>query len=82
MVATLPLIPEDICIGDITSVITNVMLSTPAELAQSSNHSRGAQGRCGGGGVEAEMNETQDSRGRERGGAYGQNSTAATFERP
>ena len=54
----------------------------PQLLNLSSNHLRGAQGRCGGGGVEAEMNENQDSRERERGGAYAQNSTAATFERP
>ena len=36
MVATLPPMPEDICLSDITTVMTNVMLSTAAELAQSS----------------------------------------------
>ena len=58
MVAALPSIPDHICIGDIITDMTNVvMLSTAAKLAQPSNHPRGAQGRCGGHGVEAEINE-------------------------
>ena len=56
-VAALPPIPWEICISDIATVMTNVMLSTAAELAQSFNPPRGAQGRCGRAGVETEINK-------------------------
>ena len=56
MVDALPPIPDGTCISDIVDDMTDVMLSTAAELVPRSKRPRGAQGRCAGPGVEAEMN--------------------------
>ena len=62
MVAVLPPIPDGTCISDIATDIADVMLSTAAELAPHSKRLRGAQGRCAGPGVEAEMNAALQQR--------------------
>ena len=53
MVAALP---PGTCISDIATDMTDVMLSTAAELVPRSKRPRGAQGWCAGPGAEAEMN--------------------------
>ena len=66
MVDALPSIPDGTCISDIATDMTDVMLSTAAELVPRSKRPRGAQGWCAGPGVEAEMNaawqQTEDAR--------------------
>ena len=56
MVNAIPPIPNGTCISDIATGMANVMLSTAAELVPRSKRPRGAQGRCAGPGVEAEIN--------------------------
>ena len=56
MVDVLPPIPDGTCIRDIATDMADVMLSTAAKLVPRSKRPRGAQGWCGGPGVEAEMN--------------------------
>ena len=56
MVDALPPILDGTCIGDNATDMTDVMLSTAAELVPRSKRPRGAQGWCVGPGVEAEMN--------------------------
>ena len=56
MVDALPPIPDVTCIGDIATDMADIMLSTATELVPCSKHPRGAQSRCAGPGVEAEMN--------------------------
>ena len=56
MVAALPPILNDTCISDIATDITDVILTTAAELAPRSKPPRGAQGWYAGPGVETEIN--------------------------
>ena len=56
MIDALPPIHHGTCIGDITTNMADVMLSTAAELVPRSKRPRGAQRWCAGPGVEAEMN--------------------------
>ena len=62
LVAALPPIPDGTCISDITTDMTDVMISTAAELALRSKRPRGAQGWCAGPDVEAEMNAAWQQR--------------------
>ena len=56
MVDALPPIPDGTFIGDIATDMADIILSTAAEMVPRSKRPRGAQGRCAGPGVEAEMN--------------------------
>ena len=58
-VAALLPTPDGNCISDIATDMTDVMLSTAAELAPRSKNPRGAQGWCTGPGVETEMKATE-----------------------
>ena len=55
MVDALPPISDGTCIGDISTDMADVMLSTAAELVPRSKRPRGAHSWCAGPGVEAEM---------------------------
>ena len=61
-VDALPPTPDGSCIGDIAADMTDVMLSTAAELVPRSKCPRGAQSWCAGPGVEAEINEAWQQR--------------------
>ena len=56
MITALPLIPDGTYIRNIVTDMTDVMLSTAAELTPRSKRPRGAQGWWAGPGVKAEMN--------------------------
>ena len=77
MVDALPPIPDGTCIGDITTDMADVLLSTAVELVPRSNRPRGAQGWCAGPGVEAEMNaawlQREDARRHLRADAHDSN---------
>ena len=62
MVDALPPIPDGTCISGIAIDMTDVMLSTAAEMVPRSKRPRGATGWCAGPGVEAEMNATWQQR--------------------
>ena len=62
MITALPPIPDGACISGIAIVLSDIMLSTAAELAPRSKHSRGAQGWCASPGVEAETNAAWQQR--------------------
>ena len=62
MVDALPPIPDGTCISDIANDMTDVMLSTAAELVPRSKRPRGAQDWCAGPGVEVEMNAAWQQR--------------------
>ena len=62
MVAALLPIPDGTYISGIATDMVDVMLSTAAELVPRSKRPRGAQGRCAGPGVEAEMNAAWQQR--------------------
>ena len=66
MVDSLQLIPDVACISDIVTDMADVILSTAAEFVPRSKRPRGAQGRCAGPGVKAEMNaawqQTEEAR--------------------
>ena len=62
MIDALPPIPDGTCIGDITTDMADVMLSTAVELVPRSKRPRGAKGWCVGPGVEAEMNAAWQQR--------------------
>ena len=56
MIAALPPIPDGTYISDVTTDMTDVMLSTAAELAPRLKRPREAQGWSADLGMEAEMN--------------------------
>ena len=62
MIDAIPRISDGTCISDIATDMADVMLSTAAELVPRSKRPRGAQGRCPGPGVEAEMNAAWQQR--------------------
>ena len=80
-VTALLLTPDGNCISDIATDMTDVMLSTAAELAPRSKNPRGAQGWCTGPGVETKMNTAwqrrDEARRRRRAEPH-----IATFEKP
>ena len=62
MADALPPIPDGTCISAIATEMTDVMLSTAAEVVPRSKRPRGAQYSCAGPGVEAEMNAAWQQR--------------------
>ena len=66
MVAALPPILDGTCIGDITTDMADVILSSVAELAPRLQRPRGAQGWYAGPGVDAEMNAAWQKRDKAR----------------
>ena len=62
MVDAQPPIPDGTCISDIATDMTDIMLSTAAELVPRSKRPRGAQGWCAGPGVETGMNAAWQQR--------------------